>query len=400
MHTDIPLPEVLSTVTVEELERDPYPFYTRVREESPIAFVPGIGHWLATGFEAVKAIHQDSERFDTRAPDPVFECIGEHNILGLDGERHQRYRRGLHACLAPRTVESYADEIIVEVVERQLEKLSESSAADLVAEYFEPISVLALGRVIGVPEIDADTLRRWFHGIISGSSNIADDREVAEEANAISREIDDRMWEVFERIDGEPSDTIVSHLLRSAHGEDLAARVHDISPTLKIVIGGGLQEPGHGAGTLMYALLDDEQLFSRFAADPAELIRPAIEEAIRWVAPIQIDERRTSRDLELNGVEIPANTFILASLGAANRDPAVFGANAEVYDVDRPRTQHLGFGFGSHFCSGNYFGRVVMRVAVQRLVESFPKIHPEPGGQPSFRGFSFRAPEGLPVRLG
>jgi cytochrome P450 len=171
-------------------------------------------------------------------------------------------------------------------------------------------------------------LRHWFHGMIPAASNVTQDPVVAAEANGISHESDDRMSEVVERIDGATSDTIVSHLVRHAEGSTLQERVEDITPTLKIVLGGGPQEPGHGASTLMCALPSDEALLARFIADPAALIRPAIEEAVRGVAPIQVDGRRTTTNVELGGETIPAGSDVFASPGAANRDVAGFGEDA------------------------------------------------------------------------
>ena len=398
MSTDASLADVLDQVTFEELERDPYPFYARLREEAPVAYVPGIGEWLITGFDEVKAVHGNPVNFAARQSAESIECIGENNVLALDGTRHQRYRRSLHACLAPRMVAGYAERTILPVVEQQLERLSRQTRAELMSEYFEPISVLSLGQIMGVPEIEADMLRRWFHGIILGNSNMANVREIAEEANGISREIDDRMWEVFERLDGDDSDTIVSHLLRHAEGQTLKARVDDITPTMKIIIAGGLQEPGHAAGTLMYALLRDQDLRDRFAVDHRELIDPAIEEALRWVAPIQFGSRLTTDDIELGGAIIPSGVFVLTSFAAANRDRRVFGNDAEDFNIGRPKAQHLGFGFGSHFCSGSSFGRAVMRFAVQRLFERCPSIRLDPSADSFFRGFVFRAPAALHAR--
>ena len=369
-----------------------------MREEAPVVLVPAVNAWLVTGYDEVRAVHADGARFVGRQAEWTLECIGEHNILGVEGEQHQRYRVGLHACLAPRVVNAYTDEIIAPVVDELLETLSGQTSAELMAEYFEPISVLALGRVIGIPEIDAATLRRWFHGIIAGDSNVAYDRAVADEANSISREIDARLREVFERIDEEETDTIISHLLRHAVGTTLQERVHDITPTLKIVLAGGLQEPGHAAGTLMYALLNDPQLRDRFQAVPGELIEQAADEAVRWVAPIQISSRQTTEEVELGGVTIPAGAFVNSSLAAANRDPKVFGDDADCFNVDRPKAKHLGFGFGSHFCSGSFFGRVVMRLAVQRLFERHPSIRIDLEARSFFYGFSFRAPRQLHAR--
>ncbi|MFE7835108.1 cytochrome P450 [Streptomyces sp. NPDC057474] len=391
----------LESLSFADLEHDPYPLYERLRSEAPVAYVPAAGGWLATGYETVKAIHEDTERFAAVFPPEPLECIGEHNILSVDGPQHRRYRKALHACLARPVVDTYTDAVIRDVVERRLWQLDDRSTAELVSEYFEPISVLSLGRVIGIPEVSADTLRHWFRGIILASSNLNGDMNVAREAHTISREIDAEMSEVFQRLDQAPNDTIVSHLLRHAVGDSLDERVHDITPTLKIVIGGGLQEPGHGASTLAAALLMDERLRARFAADPEAVVRPAIEEALRWVSPIQVNVRRTLADVEIEGQHLPADTFVNASVGAANRAHEVFGADAAVFDIDRRAGQHLAFGSGMHFCSGNYFGRVAIRFAVQRLFERYPDLRLDPSHhEPSFRGFVFRAPEALHVALG
>lgn len=83
------------------------------------------------------------------------------------------------------------------VVETQLHGIAGREEGDLLADYFEPISVLALASVLGVPEIEADELRDWFHGLIAGGSNVADDPKVAAYAAGVSAEIDRRLAPVF-----------------------------------------------------------------------------------------------------------------------------------------------------------------------------------------------------------
>jgi cytochrome P450 len=383
-------------VTAAELERDPYPFLARLRAEAPVVFVPALGVWLLTRFEDVKRAHADAERFYAYGPPGLSECLGEHHILNVDGEQHARYRRGLHASLSPRSVSERFASVIEEVVERQLRTIASAGGGDLVQSYFEPISVLALGEVLGIPELGADELRRWFHALIAGSSNIAGDRAVAEYANGVSREIDARLAPVFERRWTDPNGSLVSHLLAHAAGGTLAERVADITPTVKIVVSGGLEEPGHGAATVTAALLSDDALRERFAAAPLELVGPATEEAIRWVAPIQQNTRRVRVPLELHGVTIPAGADVGLSVASANRDERVFGADAGRFDLDRGRQPHIGFGFGDHFCPGNYFGRQVVRRAVARLFEHLPDVRLVSPVQ--FRGYIFRALVALECR--
>jgi aromatic O-demethylase, cytochrome P450 subunit len=132
MTTKTPLSELVANLSFEELEIDPYPFYARLREEALVAHAPRLGDWFVTGFEEVREVHRDSARYACVLPPELMQCIGEHNILGLDGPRHLRYRRGLHACLAPRVVDGYTDTHIASVVEAQLDLIDESRSAELV----------------------------------------------------------------------------------------------------------------------------------------------------------------------------------------------------------------------------------------------------------------------------
>jgi cytochrome P450 len=382
--------------STDELEDDPYPFLAMLRSEAPVAFVPSLGLWLLSRFDDVKQAHSDLTRFTTFGPANLSECFGEHHILNVDGDPHARYRSGIDASLAPRNVGERFMGAIEAVVDGRLELISAWGSADLLADYFEPISVLALASVLGIPEVGADELRHWFRGLIAGGSNISADPEIAAFAAGVSAEIDRRLAPVFEHKDREPDGSLISQMLERAAGDTLAERVADITPTLKILIAGGLQEPGHTAAITAAALLSDETLRRRFAEQPSELARPAIEEAIRWVAPIQQNTRRTSVPVTLHRVTIPAGVDVALSVASANRDERVFGTDADRFDISRSGRSHVGFGFGTHFCPGNFFGRAVARTAVTRLFEELPDVTLV--SAPRFRGYVFRAPVELRCR--
>jgi cytochrome P450 len=386
----------LAAIGLDELEDDPYPALAWLRERAPVAFLPATGMWLLTRFADVREAHRDSERLRTYGPPELSECLGEHHMLNVEGAQHARYRAGLHASLSPRAVSERAAEAIEAVVASQLDAFAPAGVGDLVADYFEPISVRALGAILGVPDIATDELRRWFHAIIAGSSNLSGDRAIAEHANRVSAEIDERLRPALERAARDPDGSLLSHLLERADGETVAERIADISPTIKLVLSGGLQEPGHGASTVAAALLSDARVRLRFAAAPGELIDSAVDEGLRWVAPIQHDTRRTRGPFPVGGVTIPAGVDVGLSVASANRDARVFGADADRFDLDRAAPAHVSFGFGAHFCPGNYFGRVVIRTAVRALFERLPEI--ELTAPVRFRGFVFRAPVALPCR--
>jgi cytochrome P450 len=386
-------------ITVEQLDEDPYPIYARMRREAPVCLVPVVGLWFVTRWSGVEYAASHPELIDSRVtPSPLDRTMGGESILVLDGERQRKLRAMLDPSLRPRVVESSTPGLIEPLVASLLDQLEGRGRAELMADYFEPVSVLGLGRILGLGHLDGDTLRRWFHGLAEGAINFEDDPAKWAVADATGAEIDHELAPVLEQLWAEPDDSTISTMLQHAEGS-LDERVAQIMPTLKVILLGGMQEPGHAAGTTVAGLLLSGQS-DALAADPAGRVRDAIEEGLRWVSPIGTQTRRARADLEIDGVAVPAGANLGALVSSANRDEAVWGPTADVFDIDRPRRNHAAFGFGPHFCSGHHFSRVLMRIAVQRLFERLPALRLDPERPPAFTGWEFRAPRNLDVTWG
>jgi len=385
-----------SRISVAELDDDPYPIYARMRREAPVCFVPEVGLWFVTRWEDVEYATTHPELIDSRVtPSPLDRAMGGESILVVDGEPQRRLRAMLDPSLRPRVVESTTPGLIEPLVEELLEGMADRGRAELMADYFEPVSVLGLGRVLGLGHLSGDTLRRWFHGLAQGAINFEDDPERWAVCDASAAEIDEELTPVLERLWREPDDSTIATMLQRADGA-YEQRVAQVLPTLKVILLGGMQEPGHAAGTTVVGLLTSGQS-ELVAANPAGHVRDAVEEGLRWVSPIGTQTRRVLVDLELGGVELPAGANLGALVSSANRDEEVWGPTADVFDMMRPRRNHAAFGFGPHFCSGHHFSRVQMRIAIQRLFERLPHLRLDPEEPPVFRGWEFRAPSHLHV---
>ena len=118
----------------------------------------------------------------------------------------------------------------------------------------------------------------------------------------------------------------------------------------------------------MHALLEDRGQWEKLCADPM-LLPNAVEEMLRFVSPIQNFVRRVQRDSELAGKKLRAGEYVALFYGSANRDEAVFGADADRFDVTRPSAgRHLAFGFGEHLCLGASLARLEARVMFEELI--------------------------------
>jgi cytochrome P450 len=385
-----------ASVTVEELDRDPYPVYARFRAEAPVCLVPAVGLWFVTRWADVEAAATQPEVFCARVdPSPLERTMGGESILLLDGEPQKRLRAMLDPSLRPRVVEATTPDLIEPLAAELLDGLGARGEAELMSEYFEPISVLGLGRVLGLGHVDGDTLRRWFHGLASGAINFEDDPAKWGIADATAAEIDRELAPVFERLHAEPDGSTIATMLAHAEGS-LDERVATILPTLKVILLGGMQEPGHAAGSTLVGLLESGQI-EAVTNDPS-LVRDAVEEGLRWVSPIGTQTRRALVDVELGDTTVPAGANLGLLVSSANRDEEVWGPTADAFDLLRPKRNHAAFGFGPHFCSGHHFSRVQMRIALGRLLERLPGLRLDPARPPVFDGWEFRAPQHLHVR--
>ncbi len=387
---------VIDDITVADLERDPYPLYARLRAEAPVAYVPAVDLWLVTRWSDVRAVTSDPAVLSAAMDDsPLDVAFGGTSILTTDGPAHRDIRSSLDAKYRPRAVSGYVADLVGPIVEERLSALAGRPSVDLLADYFEPVSVLSLGSVLGLGHLDADTLRRWFSGLHQGAINFERDPARQRISDAVAAEIDEALAPVLEGISG-ADDSTIAHMLFSGRPGGERRELSEVMPSLKVILLGGMQEPGHGAATTTYALLSDPAALARVRADLAGSLPGAIEEGLRWVSPIGTQTRQVRQEVELGGVTLPVGARVGAVVASANRDPEVF-EDPDRFSLDRPRTSHAAFGFGLHACVGHAFSRAQIGIALRRLLETFPDLRL--AAPVEFRGWEFRAPTSLHVRL-
>jgi cytochrome P450 len=389
-----------ASITVEDLEADPYPIYATLREHAPVCYIPAVGLWFVTRYEDVEYVVTHPELFGAELDDsPVDRTFGSPTILTVDGDRHLELRRALDTKYRPKNVTAYIDDLVRPLARQLLDDLAGRDRAELMAQYFEPLSVMTLGKVLGVGHLSAERLRDWFWRLHLGVINFEGNPERAAVGLACSAEIDETLAPVFRRLADDPDDSTISHLLHS--GAEQTRDPAFVMPTLKVILLGGMQEPGHGGGTTLAGLLGNPDQLDAVRDDPGQLLPAAVEEGLRWVSPIGTQTRQVGSQTELAGTVIPAGAPVGALVSAANRDRARF-ADPDSFDIFRSRPggqrqSNLAFGSGKHFCAGHAFSRAQIRIALDELLARFPELALTVA--PDFRGWEFRAPRHLHVGL-
>jgi cytochrome P450 len=173
--------------------------------------------------------------------------------------------------------------------------------------------------------------------------------------------------------------------------------IEGIRANIKVIIGGGLNEPRDAILTLVLGLLQNPAQRDSVLAKP-ELWPAALEEAVRWISPIGMYPRRVTHDVDLSGTRLPEGLQIGLCVGAANRDGNRFSA-PDCFDVTRPKQSHLAFGAGPHFCAGTWVSRLTVgKIVVPMLFARLHNLRLRAEAPPLVRGWVFRGPVTLPVR--
>jgi cytochrome P450 len=382
------------SITVEDLELDPYPIYARLREEDPVAFVPSVGLWLVTRWDDVQHIATHPELFTAEVDSsPLARTLGV-NVLTLDGDAQKRIRATMDPSMRPRTVEATAPDVIRPLADEHLAAFEGRGHAELMGEYCEPVSVLALGEVMGLGGIEADTLRRWFGDLAAGGSNFENDPEKQRLGDEASGDVDRVVGPILDRLEAEPDGSVLSHML---HEEPPGGRLsrEEVLANLKLILLGGMQEPGHALGIALWALLTHPDALAEVRGDPS-LVRGAVEEAIRWHSPVGTQTRQVTEDTDVAGMTLERGATLAAVLSSANRDDRHWDQAAD-FDIHR-RGAHAGFGLGAHHCAGAPLARHEVRLPLELLLERLPGLRLDPDHEVELRGWEFRAPTALHVR--
>ena len=261
---------------------------------------------------------------------------------------------------------------MVALVDGLLDAMAAKGSADLIADLAAAVPVEVIGNLLAVPRDERGPLRDWSLAILGALEPVIDARSSASAASGRSREFVDylRLLVADRRAHpGDPSRDVLTRLIQGeADGERLSER--ELLHNIIFILNAGHETTTNLIGNGLVVLLEWPEEKARLIAKP-ELIRPAVEEFLRFESSNQLGNRVTTRPVEIGGVAMPAGTFITIGIGAANRDPAEF-PDPDRLDVAREPNRHLAFGSGAHVCAGLNVARLEGRIAIGRFLARFP----------------------------
>ncbi len=363
------------SITLAELELDPYPVLARLRAAEPVAYVPDMDMWLVTRWDDVEMVHHRADLF-TSATDPSWlnQVLGV-NMLGSDGADHRRLKDALQPTFAPTATSAWVTDRLPQICDELIDAFDPSST-DLMTAYAEPIAVRALQDALVWDNATWQQIGEWTRGVCTGLGNFANDPELAKVAAAANVQSGESIRE-----------RVVPNL------DHIGLSADEIINNVRLCMSGGINEPRDGIALTVWALLTHPEALAQCRATE-NLWRNACEELFRWISPVATSTRQTTVDATVGDTTIPKGAIVGAVLSSANRDERRW-TDPDRYDLHRREGQHLAFSTGGHVCLGAWLGRSTVRVAVQRLFQRLPNLCLN--GDVEIRGFEFRGPVRLDV---
>jgi cytochrome P450 len=244
---------------------------------------------------------------------------------------------------------------------------------DFNRQFAMPMPGIIIAEQLGLDRSEVARFKRWADAMLGVSYTSAPLTEAQVLENAeFEVEAQHYLANVFEERRANPKNDLMSHLVH-AHGDDEEPlTMHELQNIMHQLVTGGFETTQSAINHGMWTLVRHPELLPRLQAQP-ELMKPFVEEVLRWESPVVFLFRSTTREVELGGTTIPEGATVLVGFGPANRDPQRF-ANPHTFDLDRSDQGHVAFGGGAHYCVGALLARQELLSAFTQIVDRMDQI--------------------------
>jgi cytochrome P450 len=358
----------------QEFLADPYAEFARLREQAEVHRHEGLGLAIAVSHSAASAVlrHRALGRIwsDARPAEQFvsFNVLHRNSLLENEPPVHTRLRRSISAAFNRGHVERLrptVGKLAQHLVDGLLARIAEDGEADLLDHLAQPLPVAVIAELLNIPEADRSRLVPWSNAIVK-MYEYGVPEEARRAAETAATEFSDYLREIAEFRRVQSGEDLVSDLLRAELTED------EVVATAVLLLMAGHEATVNVIGNGVSALVHHPSQWQRLLEDHS-LVDAAVEEMIRYDAPLQLFERTATEDVEIAGLRVAKGEKIAALLGAAARDPHVF-TEPDRFDIGRTPNQHLGFGAGIHYCIGAPLARIEIAAAVRALLQQTPKL--------------------------
>ena len=384
----------------------PFDFYSSMRKNNPIVFDEENERWGVYRYNDIEKILRDHSRFSSKfgpldlplgIPPEYEKNIHRPSLINSDPPYHRRLRSIVDTLFVPIEISKLVpriENIVNELIDKIIEKNNNTatSTMDLISDFAYPLPATVIAELLGVPFEDRDTYHQWADVIVGleENSNIDYIKKVSKTFDEMdvyfSKLIEERKKSSSSTKDNDDNDTLISRIIRAkVDGHSLSER--EILTFSHLLLNAGHITTVNLIGNSIFSLLENPQELKRLQQNKNSLIKPAIEETLRYRSPVQLvirianddvtlseeKEGGGGREIEKQEIKIKKGQKIILFLGSANHDESVF-TDPERFDITRKNLRHMAFGTGIHFCLGAPLARLEGQIALRTLLERFDNL--------------------------
>ncbi len=365
----------------------PWEMYAEIHKECPVYQMPETGAFLVTKYDDLRQVLRDPEtyssdvrvasmgQFEDLQRSILVEGGGWEHVQTLqrtDPPDHGRYRRLIDRVFTIKRVRELTPRID-EVVSDLIDSFIDEGKCDFNDQFAMPMPGIIIAEQLGLDHSQVSTFKKWADAMLGASrSAIAGEEEIRENAKM---ELEAQLFfaKIFEERRANPQNDLMSAFVHSQTEDEEPLSMHELQNMMHQLITGGFETTQSAINHGMWALIRYPDLVVKLKEDES-LLKPFIEEVLRWEAPVQFLARRATKDVELNGTLIPKDSMILVGYGPASRDESKFSCPHQ-FDIERSNVgAHLAFGSGGHFCPGALLARQEMMSSFRALIERLDNI--------------------------
>jgi cytochrome P450 len=382
-----------------EVQANPYPYYAALRRDNRVAWLESLQCWTVSRYDDVDYALRNPEIFSSAKW--LSQSIGDLSpapevswMIETDPPNHSRLRKLVNKGFTPRMV-SRLEVRIRAIANELLANARIQPEIDFVRDFSGALPVIVIAEMLGVePERRLD-FKRWSDNVVLGTSRPTDEA-VRAQVRASNAEMRAYFQQAITDRRKAPREYLLTVLVQAEEARQTLTSDEVLAMAMLILLAGNETTMNLLSNTVL-ALQAHPADFARIRRERAR-IPQLIEEMLRYDSPVQIVFRRTTQAVELGGRTIPPNAVVFILIGSANRDERKF-ANPDSFDLLRDASEHLAFGFGTHFCLGAQLARLEAKVALEELFESCPPFRVDVHRVERIRSVLLRGIKHLPMRF-
>lgn len=380
----------------DEFREDPYPILQQLREEQPVHRDQELNRYVITEYDIVKKILRSADHSANprkSKPDSFSRFFlnddDDISMLFMDEPEHRRMRDLVNDIFTPKAIQPWRVRI-AEVIEHHLDLINENEF-DLIREFAGPVPTVIIAEMMGIASDNHEQFKRWSEASNKTAFNPSPSTSDLEAAHLARLALNKFFAKEIAARRAKPSTDIISKMLSAeVAGEKLTDA--EIINQCNLLLAAGNVTTTDLIGNGIKALLEHPKQLKLLLQNP-HLIEAAVEEVLRYDSPVINGHRVSGNAVEYSGCPIGKGECLHVSLGAANRDPAVY-EKPNQFLIERARISHQSFGGGKHHCLGASLARLEAQEAILRIFKRFPNLRLSDRGArqaavPGFRGMEY-----------